>query len=242
MPPIMILQSAADSRHDWIDRCMKSVARWAKSLGYQYHTLGDELFDWVAPELRLKLAGRTPIVADLARLRWMESVLVERGGLVVWIDADTLIMDPDWRVPVDQHTFFGEECWVQPASEGVWRHYLSPHNALMGFTEASPVLGFLAYLSESIIGRADPNHIAPQMVGPKLLKALHNLAQFSLVPEAGAISPGLLEEWAGEAGEATACYEQAARPPLAMANLCSSLINTDTDRAHADRLISRYGA
>ena len=223
MPPITILQSAAPSRHEWIDRCMTSVARWANKLDYEYQTLGDELFDWVAPELRLKLTRRTPILADLARLRWMESVLLRKGGLVVWIDADTLIMNPDWRVPVDQHTFFGEECWVQLASKGVWRHYLSPHNAFMGFTQASPVLGFLAYLSESIVARADPDHIAPQMVGPKLLKALNNLAQFSLVPEAGAISPGLLDEWVGQAGAATACYEQAARPPLAMVNLCSSL-------------------
>ena len=112
----------------------------------------------------------------------------------------------------------------------------------MGFTQASPVLGFLAYLSESIVARADPDHIAPQMVGPKLLKALNNLAQFSLVPEAGAVSPGLLDEWVGQAGAATACYEQAARPPLAMVNLCSSLIHTDTERTLVDRLISRYGA
>jgi len=61
------------------------------------------------------------------------------------------------------------------------------------------VLGFLVYLSESIIELADAAHIAPQMVGPKLLKALNNLAQFTLVPVAGAVSPELLAEWVGDA-------------------------------------------
>ena len=40
---------------------------------------------------------------------------------------------------------------------------------------------------QDCIERADAAHIAPQMVGPKLLKALNNLAQFTLVPEAAAL-------------------------------------------------------
>ena len=224
MTPITILQSAADVRPDWVSRCMRSVADWSQQQGYDYHCIGDELFDWVVPEFRDKLYGRTPILADLARLRWIESELAVRGGLVVWIDADSVVIDPTWRIPDSTHTFFGEECWVQPTAEGAWRAYQSPHNAFMGFTAASPVLGFLAYLSESIIERADAAHIAPQMVGPKLLKALNNLAQFKLVPEAGSVSPELLVEWVGETGPATACYEQAARGSLALVNLCSSLI------------------
>ena len=153
MTPITILQSAADARPDWVSRCMRSVADWSQQQGYDYHCIGDELFDWVVPEFRDKLYGRTPILADLARLRWIESELAVRGGLVVWIDADSVVIDPTWRIPDSTHTFFGEECWVQPTAEGAWRAYQSPHNAFMGFTAASPVLGFLAYLSESIIER-----------------------------------------------------------------------------------------
>ena len=241
MTPTTILQSAADARPDWVSGCMTSVADWCQRQGYHYHRIGDELFDWVTPELRDKLNGRTPILADLARLRWIESELAARAGLVVWIDADTVVVDPNWRVPDSTHTFFGEECWVQPTIEGTWRAYQSPHNAFMGFTAASPVLGFLAYLSESIIERADAAHIAPQMVGPKLLKALNNLAQFTLVPEAGAVSPELLAEWVGEAGPAAACYGRTTRVPLALVNLCSSLTHTGEAVQRVEQFLARYG-
>ena len=219
---------------------MASVAGWSQQQGYNYHCIGDKLFDWVTLGLRAKLQDRKPILADLARLRWIESELAVRGGLVVWIDADTLVVDPTWHIPDWTHTFFGEECWVQPTAEGTWRAFQSPHNAFMGFTAASPVLGFLAYLSESIIERADAAHIAPQMVGPKLLKALNNLAQFTLVPEAGAVSPELLAEWVGEAGAAAACYEQAARAPLALVNLCSSLTHSEEAVQRAEQFLARH--
>ncbi|MAC37023.1 MAG: hypothetical protein CME45_03910 [Halieaceae bacterium] len=242
MTSVTILQSAADLRPEWVSRCMRSVANWSQRQGYAYLCIGDEIFDWVTPGLRKKLGERTPILADLARLRWIESELATRKGLVVWIDADTLVVDPTWRIPDSVHTFFGEECWVQEMAEGTWRAYQSPHNAFMGFTATSPVLGFLVYLSESIIERADAAHIAPQMVGPKLLKALNNLAQFSLVPEAGAVSPELLAEWVSESGKATRCYEQAHRPPLALVNLCSSLNDSDEALQRVEQFLTYHGA
>ena len=239
MRTVTILQSAPSDRLDWVSRCMKSVEQWAVGSGYGYETLADELFDWVAPALQKKLIGRTPILADLARLRWIESVLSERGGLVVWVDADSLCLNPSWQLSTTEHTFFGEECWVQKNAQGRWRTYLSPHNAFMGFTSASPVLAFLAYLSESIIDRADAAHIAPQMIGPKLLKTLNSLADFTLVPEAGAVSPSLLAEWVGGRGDAVACYERANRPPLAMVNLCSSLVDSDAHRQQVTSLLDK---
>ena len=80
------------------------------------------------------------------------------------------------------------------------------------------------------------------MVGPKLLKALNNLAQFSLVREAGAVSPELLAEWVGEPGEATRCYEQAHRPPLALVNLCTSLTCSEGSVQRVEQFLTQYGA
>ena len=237
MSPITILQSAPAHAPAWMLQCMTSVQRWADRHGYDYRTCGDDLFDNLPQALHLKLSDRTPILADLARLDWITSVLSERGGLVVWIDADTIVFDAGWQLPLDADTFFGEECWIQRDDKTHWRAYLSPHNAFMGFSETSPVLPFLKYLSESIIARADPQFIAPQMIGPKLLKALHSLADFRLLPEAGALSPPLLAEWVGTPGEAWACYESAERLPLAMANLCGSLTSVSDHRKNIERLL-----
>ena len=100
MHTVTILQSAPSDRPVWVSRCMESVEQWAVRSWYWYETLADDLFDWVAPVRRKKLMGRTPILADLARLRWIESVLSQRGGLVVWIDADSLCLDPSWQLPL----------------------------------------------------------------------------------------------------------------------------------------------
>jgi hypothetical protein len=77
------------------------------------------------------------------------------------------------------------------------------------------------------------------MIGPKLLKTLNSLADFTLVPEAGAVSPALLAEWVGERGDALACYERINRPPLAMVNLCSSLVDSDAHRQQVTSLLDK---
>ena len=46
------------------------------------------------------------------QLQWIESQLAVRGELEVWVDSDTLVVDPTLHVTDWTHTFFGEECWV----------------------------------------------------------------------------------------------------------------------------------
>jgi hypothetical protein len=101
----------------------------------------------------------------------------------------------------------------------------------MSFNRGSPVLPFLRFAARSIVGRIDEHHMAPQIVGPKLLKALHNLVPFTLQPQAGALSPALRDELLDTPGPAVNCYRQAQRPPLALVNLCQSLIDDNTTRA-----------
>ena len=92
--------------------------------------------------------------------------------------------------------------WVSRCVTSVadWSQRQEPHLArarLDAYVFPRGMLGFLADLSDSIIERTDAAHIAPQMVGPKLLKVFNNLAQFKRVPEAGAVSPKLLTALAG---------------------------------------------
>lgn len=218
-----MLQSAAPDRPDWVQGCLDSVQRWAAQAGYEYGFAQDEIFDRLPSWYRNKLAARTPILADLARLLWIQQAHTEGGEWVLWLDADTLVIDNRWRPSPSEHTVLGEECWVQRDSRGRFVARYQPHNAFLLIHRDSPVLAFLIYAVESIIARADPAHIAPQMVGPKLLKALHSLVAFELEPAAGALSPELIAALAGDLDLRAALNRWPADRPLAMANLCASL-------------------
>lgn len=235
---VTVFQSASDRRCDWVKHCLETVRGWAVRQGFHYRFLGDELFDSVEPALRQKLAGRTPIIADIARLDLLASHLAQVGGVAVWVDSDTLCLDLDWRPDLDVVAGFGEECWIQPDDAGRFRSFRTPHNAFIAFNANSPVLPFLRYLARSIIERADATHIAPQMIGPKLIKSLNSLAAFTLYERAGALSPALQIELAGTPGEAVACYRRTGRPVPAMINLCHSLQTGPELMQSLDRLLA----
>ncbi len=234
----MVFQSAPLQRPQWVEHCLQSVEEWAEQQGFDYVFIGDELFDLLPQGYRRKVDGRGPILADLGRLLLMQDHLQKEGGQAIWLDADTLCVNPLWSPPTGVHGFFGEECWVQQDERGKWRPFITPHNAFLGFSDSSPVLPFLTHITESIINRADEDHIAPQMVGPKLLKALHNLAQFYLIPAAGALSPALMAELTSTPGEAVLTYKKVGREPLAMVNLCASLAETSDDNRQRELLIN----
>ena len=76
-----------------------------------------------------------------------------------------------------------------------------------------------------MIEHVDPDPIAPQMVGPKLLKALHNLAHFDLEPEAGTMSPLLLKAIRESDAEIIELFiERTGHVPNCL-NLCAGLID-----------------
>jgi len=226
MSNVMVFQSAALDRPDWVTQCLVSVKKWAAANGFAYQFVGDELFDLLPERYRYQVAGRGPILADLGRLILLESHLKRHGGRVIWLDADVLSVDAQWRPEFGSDSLFGEECWVQYDPQRGWRAYINPHNAYLSFTTDSVVLPFLRHVTQSIIERADPAQIAPQMVGPKLIKHLHSLADFTLAPEVGALSPVLLEELVTQPNHAVKLYRAKSRPPLKMINLCHSLVES----------------
>ena len=206
---------------------MAGVAHWAENNSFEYACYGDEFFDALPAWYRQKLEGRGPILADLARLIHARSALQEGYEAVIWCDADTLIIDPFWQPTTPSHSIFGHELWLQRGKSGRLEIRKQPHNAYLMFTATSPVLDFLIHTVESIIHRADPKHIAPQMVGPKLLKALNTFADFHLEHAAGAMSPLLLEALVSDDGEITSYFKAAQTSPPKLMNLCASLVGSD---------------
>ena len=216
----------------WQTHCLTSVRQWCSQHGYNYQFLGDELFDRVPKALRSKLAGRTPIIADLARLSLLKDHLESMGGTVLWLDADTLIVNRSWKPDAAASVCFGEEYWLDRDSQGRLKVFKQPHNAFMLFSQGNTVLPFLHQVAHSIIERADPTAISPQMIGPKLLKALHSLAEFPLCPQAGALSPSLALDLVQGGGTTVEAFKVADRPTPCLWNLCGSLRFEDNHEQH----------
>ena len=206
---------------------MAGVASWAENSRFEYVCYGDEFFDVLPAWYRQKLVGRGPILADLARLIHVRSALKEGYEAVIWCDSDTLIIDPSWQPKTPSHSIFGHELWLQRGKSGHLEIRKQPHNAYLMFTATSPVLDFLIHTVESIIHRADPENIAPQMVGPKLLKALNTFADFDLEHAAGAMSPMLLDVLLSGDSEITSYFKEAQVSPPKVMNLCASLVGSD---------------
>ena len=206
---------------------MAGVASWAENSRFEYVCYGDEFFDVLPAWYRQKLVGRGPILADLARLIHVRSALKEGYEAVIWCDSDTLIIDPSWQPKTPSHSIFGHELWLQRGKSGHLEIRKQPHNAYLMFTATSPVLDFLIHTVESIIHRADPEHIAPQMVGPKLLKALNTFADFDLEHAAGAMSPMLLDALLSGDSEITSYFKEVQVSPPKVMNLCASLVGSD---------------
>jgi hypothetical protein len=255
MTKTLVLQSAQSQRAQWLDTCLVSVESWAAQANYSYRFIGDELFDQVPDWYMCKVAGRMPIASDLGRLLWIKNLLDQgEADIVVWLDADVLVFAPSkLKVAPVSSCVFGQELWVQknlPKSHpkgaekpqrqrGTWQARKNVHNALAAFRKDCPVLPFLIEVIQRMMHRVDANFIAPQMMGPKLLSNLHNLADFELMPSVGALSPEVILDLTGkQAGHKETGVEdlQGAHQgalqallakqtePLLAANLCSSLL------------------
>ena len=220
---------------------MTTVEHWALANGYDYQSVGDEFFDTVPDWYMRKVRGRMPIAADLARLQWALRFLRGDYDWVIWMDADLLVFAPDLlSLDLTRACTFGQEHWVQAKSDvqGRWEVRKNIHNAFAAFPADCPVLPFLIDVILRMMRRVDVDHIAPQMMGPKLLTNLHNLASFDYRADIGALSPDVIPAIAGgsrrNAGDAdnrgkddksalhALCLAQPR--PLVAANLCASLL------------------
>ncbi len=230
----VVCQSYHRDPPPWVARCLQSVEAWAARHGHAYAFEGDALFDRLPGRLVDKTAGRAAIQADVARLLWARDLLDQGADRVVWLDADVFVVAPEaFRVPVTREYAFGRETWVQGDGRGRFRVRRNVHNAACVFVRGNSVLDFLIHAALSVLERADPRHIAPQMVGPKLLTALDGIVGFPLWDDAGMLAPPVLADVAAGGpegdGPALARLRRHLPAPLNAANLCLSLVDRATD-------------
>ena len=207
----------------WIERCLTSVRDWAAGNDWQYRFMGDEILDLVPKWYHERAQGRLPVITDLGRLLAVRDALDNGMDTVVWIDADVLVFDPDGFDPTPSNAYaFAREVWVQPASRGGFKVFRNVHNAACAFRRGNAMLDFYIHACLSIMECME-GPPAPQIVGPKLLTALHNIIGFRLLPQVGAFSPLTLGAIAEDGGPVLDLYRRHARGPARAVNLCLSL-------------------
>ena len=223
MPATLVIQSHREPLpFDWLRLCLDSVASWAQDNRFEIRLLGDEIFDLVEPELIAKTGAQNVIASDLARLKILQQGLVQGYDRVVWCDADFLIFDQEKFLLPDADFALGREVWVQPDASGKLRANKKVHNAFLMFSRGNHFLDFYCATAENLL-RLNRGRMSPQFIGPKLLTALHNVAQCPVMEVAGMLSPPVMRDLIAGEGAALRLFRQKSPAGLAGANLSSSL-------------------
>lgn len=230
MSQTVVIQSHALKSDPLIGRMTASVQHWAGTQGYAYRFRDDGLFDalpeWVLP----KVGCRRQMAADIARLIWIDDLLIQGATRVIWLDADVFIYAPErFQLNPAEGFTFGREYWIVPDRNNGLKVHKNVHNAVLDFSHVGQnTLRFYRDTALRLLERAI-DKVPPQFVGPKLLTALHNVVQFPLTDAVGMTSPLVLRDLAQGDGLAWRRLQSLHGPELAALNLCSSMWETNTD-------------
>ncbi|MFK8027778.1 MAG: hypothetical protein AB8C40_06920 [Gammaproteobacteria bacterium] len=227
MTKTLVLQSHRQPLpYTWLKTCIDSVKHWADLNHYEYQFIDDALFDYVPNELLLKTQSQPVIATDLARLKLLQNKLKEKYHTVIWCDADFLIFSPkNFTLTKDTYSL-GREVWIQTDSKNP-KNFIAKikvHNAFMMYRQNNPFLDFYADTATRLV-KLNIGRMPPQFVGPKLLGAIHNIAQCNVQESAGMLSPAVIKDIANKSGDALALFKKKSSHPIAAANLCSSLFS-----------------
>ncbi len=223
MSAILVIQSHRDPLpFEWLRTCLESVAGWAHANRFDYRFIGDQIFDLLTPALLEKVSEQPVIASDLARLKGLQRGLAEGYDCVIWCDADFLIFDPEQFILPDSDFVLGREVWVQQDESGKLKSYTKVHNAFLMFRRGNHFLDFYSDTAERLL-ELNQGRMSPQYIGPKLLSALHNIAQCPVMEVAGMLSPLVMRDLIAGQGDALELFIEKSHRALAGANLSSSL-------------------
>jgi len=249
MHDTLIIQSQRQPLpYTWLAPCVASVQNWAKQENHDYQFIGDTLFDTLPKWVLEKTSAQKVIATDLARLKCLQQFLAAGYKRVVWLDADFLIFAPDnFQLPepgqLAEKYALGREVWVQPkpAEQKAgqeptknkvtkFKAYKKVHNAFLlfdaQFDQRNSFLDFYTAHAERLLEKVN-GPMPPQFIGPKLLTALHNVVQCPVQENAGMLSPWVINDILAGGGPALTLFRDKSPQPLAGANLCNSLSNSD---------------
>ncbi len=219
-PTELVLQSAPPSRAGWVDRCLTSVAAWARSRGMEYRLIGDELFDRVPSDWRAAIGPEKLPVTDYARLLWIEHLLGQGYERVIWMDADILFLDMDFVPPPGD--FFCREMWVFRRPDHHIGRLDALNNCAMGFAAGS---GLLAWYLDACAKAPGPKPLHKLGLGPNLLKVRHRSSPMPCTDAIPTFSPLMIRAVMRGDLDLLKTYQREWAAPIAAVHLCSSLSN-----------------
>ncbi len=223
MSAILVIQSHRDPLpFEWLRTCLDSIADWAHANRFDYRFTDDQIFDLLTPALLEKVSKQPVIASDLARLKGLQQGLAEGYDCVIWCDADFLIFDPEQFALPDSYFALGREVWVQRDESGKLKSYTKVHNAFLMFRRGNHFLDFYCDTAERLL-ELNQGRLTPQFIGPKLLSALHNIAQCPVMETAGMLSPLVMRDLIAGQGDALELFIEKSPQMPAGANLSSSL-------------------
>lgn len=193
---------------------------WSNASSYDYQFLGDEIFNRVPVKLLERIQHKV-VATDLARLLFLKEALKAGYNTVVWMDADFLIFDPAGFELSDADYALGREVWVQRDSAGALKVYRKVHNAFLMFRKNNSFLSFYLETAMRLLS-LNTGTMPPQFIGPKLLTALHNVAQLNVLECAGMLSPMVVKDIIQGRGPALDKFNSSSKVPVTAANLCVS--------------------
>ena len=224
--------------YPWITPCLASVRNWCNANGYDHRFYDDELFGFLPDSIPEELLSQRVIASDLARLYALQHALAEGYTTVVWMDADFLIFNPEGFELPDHPYAVGREVWVQHDERGRLKVYKKVHNAFLMFRDGNHFLAFYRETAERLLLH-NRGTVPAQFIGPKLLTALHNIAQFPVLETAGMLSPPVVADMVRGGGPALDRFMEHSSRPIAAANLCIS--SCDKDEVSSDSMTQLIG-
>jgi hypothetical protein len=127
---------------------------------------------------------------------------------------------------------------VQQDSKKALKVYKKVHNAFLLVRQGNSLLDFYADTAERLL-RQNEGSMPPQFIGPKLLTALHNVANLPVMESAGMLSPPVVKDIIQGDGPALDLFISNSSQSIAAANLCSSSVdNNQLTDAELDELIN----
>jgi len=189
--------------------------------GHEYRFMGDELFACLPAPVIERTRRQKVIATDLARLLVLQQALNSGHETVIWMDADFLIFDPPKFSMPDESCAVGREVWVQKDRQGKLKSFKKIHNAFLMFRKGNSFLDFYTDTAQRLLAR-NQGAMPPQFIGPKLLTALHNVANLPVLETAGMLSPLVVKDILAGGGPALDLFTLQSPQPVAAANLCIS--------------------